>query len=557
MLFALRRATHTSSAAVPPKATDFHATLMFGAFMTFAGVFGLVAESAGASDSRWWFSASYAMQALGILIGESPASVSSRQSLIPIVLAQLAVVQLLTPDYLFGLLSIAAPPNGVPSWRIYALVLVAIAGNICRISPIRIYRPPYPIARVVRPDFRFYMPSASVPALEQPEPVGTTVYTKRGSRCTELGPTDSDDTAPLPVVLRFPRIWEFTFALQCVGAAATLCEIAEAAIGGVPALKLLAAMANVVWGGGVMTIHFVIIYEPTHQSSLDPVVAHGAHDLERIVDQPSEDFMTLRDPFASPTQIGLPLPPSPTAPRRTPRRRASEPLQLTRFGSFSGLHSAADEKQMMSEVDPDKQLLEALVRHALFSTGRPETGSILVSSESAPATPPKQLAQSVELRQPSERPDSPDCFSGASTPTIRQKRSKELRAPKAPAPAPAFPWHPFRPSTPPRPSRAACRTPPPKLVFPGPPSSIPFPSLSPAESGYSAPLTWSSAPSTYSAPPSPGGSDSGSSFVSPPPTPTPGPSGSKSNCKVRSLVPARPAPILAPAPVRRRGPGPA
>ncbi|KAG8702960.1 hypothetical protein FRC08_003138 [Ceratobasidium sp. 394] len=65
-------------------------------------------------------------------------------------------------------------------------------------------------------------------------------------------------------------------------------------------------------------------------------------------------------------------------------------------------------------------------------------------------------------------------------------------------------------------------------------------------------MTWSSARSVYSAPPSPDGSDSGSSFVSPPPTPTPGPSGSKSTRKVRSLVPARPAPTLAPAPVRRR-----
>ncbi|KAG9081548.1 hypothetical protein FS749_007578, partial [Ceratobasidium sp. UAMH 11750] len=110
MLFALRRATHTSSAAVPPKATDFYATLTFGAFMTFAGVFGLVAASVGSSDSHWWFSASYAMQTLGILI------------------AQLAVIQLLTPDYLFGLLSIAAPPNGMPSWRIYALIFIAIAG---------------------------------------------------------------------------------------------------------------------------------------------------------------------------------------------------------------------------------------------------------------------------------------------------------------------------------------------------------------------------------------------------------------------------------------------
>jgi hypothetical protein len=52
------------------KTTDFYATLMFGVFMTLAGIFGLVAESLGSAGSRWWFSAAYAMQTLAILIGE-------------------------------------------------------------------------------------------------------------------------------------------------------------------------------------------------------------------------------------------------------------------------------------------------------------------------------------------------------------------------------------------------------------------------------------------------------------------------------------------------------
>ncbi|KAG9124679.1 hypothetical protein FRC07_010646, partial [Ceratobasidium sp. 392] len=482
-------------------------------------------------------------------------------------------LKLLTPEYLFGLLSIAAPSNGVPSWRIYALILIAIIASVTSLISAFIVPQAPSLASSVPTFVSICLPLPFLLSLAhivksarvetQAGPFATTTYTKRSSRCTELGLTGSEDAAPLPVTLRFPRIWEFAFTLQCIGALASLCEIVEAVIGGrVPALELLAAMANVLWGGGIMAIHFLIIYEPTYQLPVDPAPTCGTqHTLERVADQPSEDFMTLRDPFASPTQVGFPLPPSPTAPRRTPKRRASEPLKLTRFGSFAGLHTPADEKQSAPEIDPDTQFLEALVRHALFSTGRVETNSTPVAEPTVPVTPTKPVVLS-SVKPFDERAGSPGCLSRASTPTIRQKRSKELGAPKAPIPAPAFPWHPFRPSTPPRPStpsrpsRVACRTPPPKLVFPEPPSSFPFSSPSSAESDYSVLVTRSSTPTAYTAPPSPIGSDSGSSFVSPPPTPTPGPSGSKSNHKVRSLVPARPAPILAPAPLRRRGSGP-
>ncbi|KAG8734717.1 hypothetical protein FRC12_018412 [Ceratobasidium sp. 428] len=407
ILFALRRGSRrTSSTTISGKAADFYATLMFGAFMTLAGVFGLVAESVGTPDSRWWLSASYAMQALGILI----ASVTSLISVFIVPQAP----------------SLA---SSIPTFVSACLPLPFLLS----------------LAHIVK----------SARAEAQSDSLATTVYTKRSSRCTELGLTQCDDTAPLPVTLRFPRIWEVAFTLQCAGALASLCGIAEAAAGSrVPALKLLAAMANVLWGGGVMAIHFLIVYEPKYELSVDTAIARGAQNtLERVADQPSEDFMTLRDPFASPTQVGLPLPPSPIAPRRTPKRRASEPLQLKRFGSFAETHAAVDEKQTAPEVDPDTEFLEALVRHALFSTGRTETPSGPVSTEPTVPTTPKQLVQG-DLKRPTERPGSPDCFGRTSTPTVRQKRSKELGAPMMPIPAPAFPWHPFRPSTPPRRSRA-------------------------------------------------------------------------------------------------------
>ncbi|QRV94204.1 hypothetical protein RhiJN_22222 [Ceratobasidium sp. AG-Ba] len=532
MLFALRRISSAANPTASARATDFHATLMFGVFMTLAGVFGLVAESVGASGSRWWFSASYATQSLGVLI------------------AQLAVIQLLTPDYLFRLLSIAAPPNGVPSWRIYALISTSVAASV--ISLVSAFIIPFApsLASSIPTFISICLPLPFLLSLAhivksarietQVDPLAATaVHTKRNSKSTEFRLTTCDEAGSSQVTLQFPRIWECALILQCLGALASLCAITEAALGKqVLVLKLLASVTHVIWGGGIMTIHFTIVYEPVHYTSADyATTSIIQHDLERVADQPSEDFMTLRDPFASPTQVGRPLPPSPSAPRRKPRRRASEPLQLTRFGSFSGLHETSEVKDL-PELDPDTQFLEALVRHALFSTGFPETSRTSPTADDS--------CQDVPGR------------SGTSTPTIRQKRSRELSAPKTPEPGPGFLWHPFRPSTPPRPSRAASRGSLGKFNFPEPPSSFPFSSLSSAESGYSVPMTWSRPSSAYTAPPSPsGGSDSGSSFVSPPPTPTPGPSGSKPTRKVRSLVPTRPAPTLTPVSPRRRDSQPA
>ncbi|KAF8608761.1 hypothetical protein BDV93DRAFT_583050 [Ceratobasidium sp. AG-I] len=517
--------------------TDFYATLMFGAFMTVSGVFGLVAESLNTAGSRWWFCGAYAMQALGVLVGKSR-------------LERLA--RLLTPDYLFGLLSIAAPPNGVPSWRIYALILVAIIASITSLvstfiaadNPVLASSVPtflslclplpllFSLARIVN--------SARVDALS--DPPATTAYSKRTSKCTELGLLSSEVSGSSTVTLRFPRIWEIAFTFQCIAAIASACEIVQGVMGNrLPALKLLAAMGYVAWGGGIMTIHFVIIYEPSCRSPIGPPATNPVlHDIERVIDQPSEDFMTLRDPFASPTQTGLPLPPSPTATRRKPRRRASEPLQLARFGSFAGLRAEIDEKQPEPE-DPEARFLEALVRHALFSTGREDSDSRHVNSH-ADATPTGSdssvaisdtnalglgdvVEQKLEEQSISPRDVS---ASGHSTPTIRQKRGKELQSSGksssniAPVPVSRLLWHPFRPMTPPRPARAISHLSQRPLPFPLPPSSFPLPSPSSGTSACSLSSAWSTAPSAYKAPPSPSSSDSGSSFVSPPPTPTPG-----------------------------------
>lgn len=280
--------------------------------------------------------------------------------------------------------------------------------------------------------------------------------------------------------------------------------------------------------------------------------------------------MTLRDPFASPTQIGLPLPPSPTIPRRKPRRRASEPLQLARFGSFAGVRAELDEKQPEPE-DAEAEFLKALVRHALFSTGREDSDSRHVNSH-ADATPTASdstmaisetnilgLDNDVK-RKPQEQFNSPRdvSASGHSTPTIRQKRSKELRSSgkspldvAEPIPMSKLLWHPFRPVTPPQAVRHASHSPQHRLPFPLPPSSFPLSSPSSGTSACSLESAWFTTPSGYKAPPSPSSSESGSSFVSPPPTPTPGPSGTQPGQKVRSLV-SRPTPTLSP-PARRRG----
>jgi hypothetical protein len=95
--------------------------------------------------------------------------------------------------------------------------------------------------------------SARLKALSEVQ--ATITYTSRGSKCIELGPTSDGD--PLPVTLRFPRVWELAATLQSIAALAALAEVIEGGLGRrVPALSLLTSVGLVVWGGGIMTIHF-------------------------------------------------------------------------------------------------------------------------------------------------------------------------------------------------------------------------------------------------------------------------------------------------------------
>ncbi|KAH7339586.1 hypothetical protein B0J17DRAFT_627659 [Rhizoctonia solani] len=344
MLFALRRVSGPSNRSSLVKTTDFYATLLFGVFMTIAGVFGMVAESQVGSASRWWTSAASAMQMLGILI------------------AQLAVIQLLTPDYLFGLLSINTATNALPPLRIYTVILITLFVKLTRSS-----------ARV--------------------EPPATISCTGRNSKCIDLE-LSAADMSPFAAALRFPRIWGFALALQIIAVFSIAGEVAEGALGyRTPIIRLLSAIGIVTWGGGIMTIHFIIIYEPTYRS---PMVLLSPRAPLMVW---SALFMTLKDPFASPTQAGFCLPPSPprAAPHRRPRRRASEPLQLKRFGSFAVLAEDVKEKQAGSEEEQHTQFLEELVRHAWFSTGRTDSDSMRNNSHecNGPPSTPAQGEESV------------------------------------------------------------------------------------------------------------------------------------------------------------------
>ncbi|CEL60933.1 hypothetical protein RSOLAG1IB_04172 [Rhizoctonia solani AG-1 IB] len=213
-----------------------------------------------------------------------------------------------------------------------------------------------------------------------------------------------------------------------------------------------------------------------------------SHSLGRVTDQPSEDFMTLKDPFASPNQAGIPLPPSPprTAPLRRPRRRASEPLQLRRFGSFAVFAEDVKEKQAGAEEDQDTSFIEDLVRHAWLSTGCTdsnstrngfhECGSLSSPVNNYECSPisTRTSVNSSAIRDP--RLELPGASELASSSIQVMDPSWTSKVPKFSGPR-------------------------------APPS-----------------LTASTYLPTYIEPPSPASSESGSSFVSPPPTPTPGPS---------------------------------
>lgn len=254
--------------------------------------------------------------------------------------------------------------------------------------------------------------------------------------------------------------------------------------------------------------------------------------------------MTLKDPFASPTQVGLPLPPSPSAPRRKPKRRASEPLQLTRFGSFAGVEEDVKEKQAGTEVDQDTQFLEALARH-VFKAERISSDPARDDLCGGPAIGSGRTTEITGVNAFADIPcissSTPGAIasSGSSTPTIRQGSTIVPEA----ITVSALPCHPFRLPTE---SHPTCGPSSPRHPFsfsellhsPSPPfgasvCSLPLHSITSAcKSGSSTSLC---------------DSDSETSFVSLPPTPTLSPSPHN----VRSMLLALPGPLLN-LPVARR-----
>ncbi|CAE6517877.1 unnamed protein product [Rhizoctonia solani] len=435
LLFALRWVSGPSSRSSSVKTTDFYATLLFGVFMTIAGVFGIVAESLIGPGSRWWTSAAFTMQSLGILI------------------AQLAVIQLLTPDYLFNLLSINTSTHILPSWRIYTLILISLFASIVSIVSVFVVpqTPNLPSSVPTLISLSLPIPFLfSLARIVRVAKSGTrvgpsaTTHNEQNSKCTDLE-LSVTSVNPSFTPLHFPRVWEAALALQIIAVFSIAGEVVEGALGyRAPIIRLLSAIGLVTWGGGVMTIHFVIIYEPTHRPLMTPSVhSKHPHDLARVADQPSEDFMNLKDPFASPTQAGFPLPPSPprTAPRRMPRRRASEPMQLKRFGSFAVLAEDVKERQAGNEEDQHTQFLEELVRHAWFSTGRTDSDFMRNNSHACGSSPstPAQIEGDVFTAVPAD-------ISGSSTPTIKQELPN---GPEEVSPSILL-LHPFHPVTPPR-----------------------------------------------------------------------------------------------------------
>ncbi|CUA66858.1 hypothetical protein RSOLAG22IIIB_00307 [Rhizoctonia solani] len=537
VLFTLRRVSGSSNSSSSIKTTDFYATLLFGIFMTIAGVFGLVAESLASSDSRWWASAAFAMQALGILI------------------AQLAVIQLLTPDYLFNLLLIDSSTHMLPSWRIYTLIIISLLASIISIISAFVvpHAPNLPSSIATLVSLSLPIPflfslARLVTFVQSGACVGpsATTHTEQNSKCTDLEFSATSD--PSSTTPRYHRVWGGAFALQTIAVASVAGQVAEGALGyRVPILRLLSALGLITWGGGVMIIHFVIIYDPTHRCPLpSSAISKPPHDLERASNQPSEDFMNLKDPFASPTQAGFPLQPSPprNAPRRKPRRRASEPLRLKRFGSFAVLTEDVKEKQAGTEEDQHTQFLEELVRHAWFSAGHTDSDSMRNNAHERGETPstPAQVKGDVFTSV------SPG-LSGNSTPIGK----KELPGgPEEVSPS-ILKLHTFRPVTPPRPAYPSPWTSHRRLDFPEPPTSFPLSSPSLVASACSLPSVY---PSAYMAPPSPGSSESGSSFISPPPTPTPGPLRRYSRQNALALAPIKPRASLGSPSQYRRTVGP-
>ncbi|QRW21470.1 hypothetical protein RhiXN_06459 [Rhizoctonia solani] len=344
MLFMLQFVSGPSNQSTSLKTAKFYATLLFGGFITLAGVFGIVAEAVTGGAYRWLTSAAFAMRALGLLI------------------AQLAMVQLLTPDYLLAILSVDTPTITLPTWRIYAVILAILIASVSSL-----------ISVFVVPQVPSLISSApTLVSLSLPTPLLFSLM-----RAVKSSRSNTENKRSAPTML-------FNKPSKCVelGLPTPVGEVVEGAFGRrVPVVWLLSSMGLVIWGGGVMATHFIIIYEPTRKFVMAPSAdstVESSWNLGRVSNQPSEDFMTLKDPFASPTQAGFPLSTSPlrtVAPRR-PRRRASEPLQLRRFGSFAVLAEDVKEKQAGSEEDQDTSFLEDLVRHAWFSTGRTDCDSI-------------------------------------------------------------------------------------------------------------------------------------------------------------------------------------
>jgi hypothetical protein len=150
--------------------------------MTLAGIFGLVAESVGASGSRWWSSASYAMQALGVLIGTSSSwlkrlllthisSPTCRRAALDARLSVRAAVDRRATKRRTVVAYICAhlyrDCRSVARGTLLGFLLTVLL-SLCHVSRIGIHRPPDAISRVVRPDLRFGMPSPALSPLSGP-----------------------------------------------------------------------------------------------------------------------------------------------------------------------------------------------------------------------------------------------------------------------------------------------------------------------------------------------------------------------------------------------------
>ncbi|CAE6430770.1 unnamed protein product [Rhizoctonia solani] len=509
MLFALRMVSEPSGQSISLKAADFYATLLFGVFTTLAGVFGIIAESLSRENARWWTSATFAMQALGILI------------------AQLAVIQLLAPDYLRGLLSIRTSATTLPPWRIYTLILIALVASVASLISAFVVSEAPSLPSSIPTLVSLTLPTPLLFSLARRVRVArsstdnkssaTTVFAKQNRKCIELGlPTANVNHRPMAI--RFPHLWKLVFMLQNIAVLSIAGEVAEGALGHrVPVIRVLSSMGLIAWGGGIMVIHYIIAYKPTHNSPMVSSVnssSEPSHILERVTDQPSEDFMTLKDPFASPTQAGFPLPPSPprAVPLRRPRRRASEPLQLRRFGSFAVLTEDVKEKQAGTEEDQDTSLLEDLVRHAWFSTGCADSDSIRNNFHECGRTlsTPAHIEERISIATSAS-------VNGSSIHTTRP----ELPGVSEAASPSVLVLDSSRPATPPRLAHSSSRTASQGRTLPDPPTPFPFLPM-----GLVRPISLSAStyPPACISPHSPVSSGSGSSFVSPPPTPTPGPS---------------------------------